>query len=135
MNDIGFIFAGARFCLCFPDEIAEPVSLLLRDVERADGPGAEKAIEIVRAGPGDSFRIIAPTSQSDLLQGYQHLLETLPSFLKGEIFAALASRCLISGSALEKGGRLILFPASRSSGRSMLGPSLVSNGWRFRLTM
>ncbi len=67
MDDIGFTFAGANFCLCYPDALAEPVSLLLRDVEHTDGSGDEKAVEILREGPGDSFRIISSTSQSDLL--------------------------------------------------------------------
>jgi len=132
MNDIGFIFAGARFCLCCPDELAKPVNLLLRDVGRVDGPGDEKAIEIVREGQGSTFRIISSTDQPDVLEGHQRLLEALPSYLKGEIFTALASRCLISGAALETDDRLILFPAPRSSGRSMLAAALVSNGWRYR---
>ncbi len=131
MDDIGFTFAGANFCLCYPDALAEPVSLLLRDVEHTDGSGDEKAVEILREGPGDSFRIISSTSQSDLLAGHKRLLEALPTFLKREIFAALASQCVVSAAALATGSRLILFPGVRSSGRSMLAAYLVSKGWQY----
>jgi hypothetical protein len=131
MDDIGFTFAGANFCLCYSDALAEPVSLLLRDVEHTDGSGDEKAVEILREGPGDSFRIISSTSQSDLLAGHKRLLEALPTFLKREIFAALASQCVVSAAALATGSRLILFPGVRSSGRSMLAAYLVSRGWQY----
>ncbi|MGA7279479.1 MAG: glycosyltransferase [Desulfocapsaceae bacterium] len=132
MQDIGLTLAGARFCLCYPDELAEPISLLLRDVERADGPGDEKAVEILREGPGDSFRIVSSTRQSDPLEGPGSLLEVLPTFLKGEVFAALESLCVLSAAALATGGRPMLFPGIRSSGKSMLAAYLVSRGWQYR---
>ncbi len=131
MQDIGLTFAGARFCLCYPDELAEPVSLLLRDIELTDGPGDEKAVEILREGPGDSFRIISSTSQSDLLEGHNRLLEALPTFLKREVFGALASECVLSAAALATGGRIIIFPGVRSSGKSLLAVYLVSRGWQY----
>ena len=132
MDDIGFTFAGARFCLCYPDELAKPVRLLLRDIQRSDGSRDEKAVEILREGSGESFRIISSTRQSGLLQGREPLLEALPTFLKGEVFAALGSECVVGAAALSTGGRLMLFPGARSSGKSLLAAYLVSRGWHYR---
>ena len=73
MQDLGFRFANTYFCLAYPDELAEPVNLLFRDITRTKPTRNEKVLEILRENEKGSYRIVSESSQSGIIEGSEQL--------------------------------------------------------------
>ena len=131
MRDLGFRFAHNYFILSFPDELAESVQLLFRDMQLTGPTRNEKAIEIVRENKRESYRFLSDSGESESIEGSKLLLEKLPFLIQAEIASSLDSGLLVYGAALSSGEKVILFPGHWSADRSTLLRTLVSQGWRF----
>ena len=131
MRDLGFRFAHNYFILSFPDELAESVQLLFRDMQITGPTRNEKAIEIVRGNKKESYRFLSESGESEFIEGSKLVLEKLPFLIQAEIAGSLDSGLLVYGAALSSGEKVIFFPGQWSAGRSLLLTALVSQGWRF----
>ena len=131
MQDLGFRFADAHFCLAYPDGLAEPVNLLFRNVQSTTQSRNERVIEILQERHTDSYRIISDSRESPLLKGSLHLLEELPFFILEEIGRSLNSGLLLPAAAFSAANKVILFPSLQPTDRIMLSPFLLSHGWRY----
>ncbi len=131
MQDIGFKFSEANFCLAYPDELTEVIELMFRDVQLTEQTQNERAVEIIRENRNQTYRIISESRESEPLAGYPCLIEELPSFILKEIVNTLDPGLFIHAAALAAADKIILFPGQRSVGKSMLASYLVAKGWHY----
>src|SRR5210317_725196 len=100
MQDIGFKFSEANFCLAYPDELTEVIEILFRDVQLTEQTQNERAVEIIREGRNQTYRIISGSRESEPLVGHPCLIEELPSFILKEIVNTLNPGLFIQAAAL-----------------------------------
>ena len=131
MQDIGFKFSEANFCLAYPGELTEVIELMFRDVQLTEQTQNERAVEIIREDRNQTYRIISESRESKPLAGYPCLIEELPSFILNEIVNTLDPGLFIHAAALAAADKIILFPGQRSVGKSMLASFLVAKGWHY----
>ena len=131
MQDIGFRFSEANFCLAYPDELTEVIEILFRDVQLTEQTQNERAVEIIREDRNQTYRIISGSRESEPLVGHPCLIEELPSFILKEIVNTLNPGLFIHAAALAAADKIILFPGQRSVGKSMLASYLVAKGWHY----
>ena len=85
MQDIGFKFSVANFCLAYPEELTEVIELMFRDAQLTEQTQNERAVEIIREDINQTYRIITQSRESEPLAVYPCLIEELPSFILNEI--------------------------------------------------
>ena len=131
MQDIGFKFSEANFCLAYPEELTEVIELMFRDAQLTEQTQNERAVEIIREDRNQTYRIISESRESEPLAGYPCLIEELPSFILNEIVNSLDPGLFIHAAALAAADKIILFPGQRSVGKSMLASFLIAKGWHY----